>query len=464
MSKPILYIVEDSIAAGAMYKAYLEKKGYEVSHFVDGFSAMSAIKNKVPDVIIQDVCLPDVSGIDVLKFAKKIDKKTEVVVITSNSSIDVAVTAMREGAYDFIEKPFENEILLSAVQSALEQSISGGTQTVSTNLSGAKVKSDIDFIGDSISVQTVKRILNSAARSKASVFVTGESGTGKEVCAEYLHDCSNRHDKSFVAINCAAIPADLFESEFFGHVKGAFSGAISDRKGAVEMANGGTLFLDELCEMALPLQAKLLRFLQTGLYSRVGSSDVVSSDVRVVCATNRNPQKEVADGRFREDLYYRLNVIPVNLPPLREREEDIIILAHFFLQQKCKSSNKLFKGFSKNTEKAFLSYDWPGNIRELQNVIENCVVMNEGDTVELDMLPQFKKEALKSNVSTAKKSLLSEIEAELTDEIIPLWQVEKEAIESAVHICNGNIPLAAVKLGISASTLYRKIKNWEELA
>lgn len=464
MSKPLLYIVEDSIAAGAMYKAYLEKNGYETFLFVDGFSAMSAIKNEIPAVIIQDVCLPDVSGIDVLKFAKNIDQKTEVIVITSNSSIEVAVKAMREGAYDFIEKPFDNAVLLSAVRSAIEQSSSIKNKPSSVNLSGEKVESDINFIGDSISVLTVKRILNSAARSKASVFVTGESGTGKEVCAEYLHDSSNRHDKPFIAINCAAIPADLFESEFFGHVKGAFSGAISDRKGAVEMANGGTLFLDELCEMALPLQAKLLRFLQTGLYSRVGSSDVLSSDVRVVCATNKNPQKEVADGRFREDLFYRLNVIPVNLPPLREREEDIIVLAHFFLQQKCKTANKLFKGFSKNAEKAFLSYDWPGNIRELQNVIENCVVMNEGDIVELEMLPQFKSETLKSNVNRFEKAQLSEKDIELIDDITPLWQVEKKAIESAVSKCNGNIPLAAVKLGVSASTLYRKIKNWEELA
>lgn len=460
MQTPLVYIVEDSIAAGSMYKAYLEGNGYRCELFIDGYSAIAAIKDKTPDIIVQDVCLPDISGIEVLKFAKKVNSNTQVIVITSNSSIDIAVSAMREGGYDFIEKPFENSYLLSAVASASKQS--SAPLAINKKLSSKQPKIDfqLDFIGKSIAVQTVKRILNSAANSKASVFVTGESGTGKEVCAQYLHEYSNRKSQRFIAINCAAIPTDLFESEFFGHVKGAFSGALIDRVGAVEAADGGTLFLDEVCEMEASLQAKLLRFLQTGCYSKVGSSDSKYSDVRIVCATNRNPQKEVAEGRFREDLFYRLNVIPINLAPLRDREDDILDLANFFIKQKSLSADKEFKSLSLDAQKAFVSYDWPGNIRELQNVIENSVVMNEGEVIELNMLSQFNDQKIPTK--REKYPVHDQEIAFFSDQILPLWQVEKQAIESAIIYCDGNIPLAAVKLGVSASTLYRKIKSWEE--
>ncbi|WP_213609471.1 sigma-54 dependent transcriptional regulator [Pseudoalteromonas sp.] len=459
MQTPLVYIVEDSIAAGSMYKAYLESHDYRCELFIDGYSAIAAIKEKSPDIIVQDVCLPDISGIEVLKFAKKINSNTQVIVITSNSSIDIAVSAMREGGYDFIEKPFENSYLLSAVASASKQSLAPVAPKKKLSSQQAKTDVQFDFIGDSIAVQTVKRILNSAKNSKASVFVTGESGTGKEVCAQYLHEYSNRKNQRFIAINCAAIPTDLFESEFFGHVKGAFSGALIDRVGAVEAADGGTLFLDEVCEMEAPLQAKLLRFLQTGCYSKIGSSDVKYSDVRIVCATNRNPQKEVAESRFREDLFYRLNVIPINLPPLREREDDILNLANFFIRQKSLSASKEFKSLSPEAAKAFVSYDWPGNIRELQNVIENSVVMNEGEVIELNMLTQFNDQ--KISTKCEKYPVHDQEIAFFSDQILPLWQVEKQAIESAIIYCDGNIPLAAVKLGVSASTLYRKIKSWE---
>ncbi|WP_350586184.1 sigma-54 dependent transcriptional regulator [Pseudoalteromonas sp. RB2-MNA-CIBAN-0110] len=322
-----------------------------------------------------------------------------------------------------------------------------------------------DFVGESLAMKTVFRLLDSAARSKACVFITGESGTGKEVCAQTLHDASPRNKGPFIAINCAAIPAELFESEFFGHVKGAFSGALSDRKGAVEVANGGTLFLDELCEMELNLQAKLLRFLQTGIFSKVGSSEVLHSDVRLVCATNRNPIIEVAEGRFREDLYYRLNVIPVKLPPLRERGNDILLLAEYILKQKSDSNAKHFIGFSDEVKALFCNYDWPGNIRELQNVIENTVVINDGDVIERDMLPNsFGLGAVKHSSSTKSIHNTNDQSVQLSPmsvhDIEPLWQVEKRAIENAIKSCEDNIPLAAAYLGVSASTIYRKIKGW----
>jgi two-component system, repressor protein LuxO len=455
--KGLIYIVEDSIASGALYASQLEKVGFECKHFTDGYSALVGIKEKMPDVLVQDVCLPDISGLEVLQFVNKQPDPANVVVITSNSSIDTAVEAMRLGGFDFLEKPFTGQRLISAVEGALSKQ---PRKHVSEVIQNEKPLPDSqEFVGESLAMQTVFRLLDSAARSKASVFITGESGTGKEVCAQTLHDASARCNGPFIAINCAAIPTELFESEFFGHVKGAFSGALQDRKGAVEVANGGTLFLDELCEMELNLQAKLLRFLQTGVFSRVGSSDVLNSDVRLVCATNRSPEREVAEGRFREDLYYRLNVIPVTLPPLRDRGNDILLLANHILQQKSSANNKQFNGFSPQVQQLFSNYDWPGNIRELQNVIENTVVINDGDTIELDMLPNLFSQKIAEKTSYVTKRAVKASPMMMHD-IEPLWQVEKQAIEAAIRICEDNIPLAAAYLGVSASTIYRKMKAW----
>ncbi|MBQ4857971.1 sigma-54 dependent transcriptional regulator [Pseudoalteromonas sp. MMG007] len=458
--KRLVYIVEDSIASGALYASQLEQAGYECKHFTDGYSALVGIKEEMPAVIVQDVCLPDISGLEVLQFVNKQKTPANVVMITSNSSIDVAVEAMRLGGFDFLEKPFTGQRLISSVESALTPK-----EQVKTKPSVDKNTKNQDFVGESLAMKTVFRLLDSAARSKACVFITGESGTGKEVCAQTLHDASPRNKGPFIAINCAAIPAELFESEFFGHVKGAFSGALSDRKGAVEVANGGTLFLDELCEMELNLQAKLLRFLQTGIFSRVGSSEVLHSDVRLVCATNRNPIIEVAEGRFREDLYYRLNVIPVKLPPLRERGNDILLLADYILKQKSDSNAKSFISFSEDVKSLFCNYDWPGNIRELQNVIENTVVINDAQVIEREMLPSSfgltaSVPSTKSMPSANMSSSNSMPSPMAVHDIEPLWQVEKRAIENAIQVCDDNIPLAAAYLGVSASTIYRKIKGW----
>jgi len=463
-NKILVYIVEDSLSSGALYSSQLESIGYETKHFVDGYSALAAIKDKMPSVIIQDVCLPDISGLDVLEFVNRQESPARVIIITSNSSIEVAVDAMRLGGFDFIEKPFPRERMLTSVNDAVKQ-ISLETELVEGKDEVLDTP-NINFLGESLSMQTVFRLLDSAARSKASVFVTGESGSGKEVCAQYLHNMSARKNGPLIAINCAAIPKDLFESEFFGHMKGSFSGAVADRKGAVEIANGGTLFLDEICEMDLNLQAKLLRFLQTGAFNRVGSSEVIQSDVRVVCATNRNPAEEAGEGRFREDLYYRLNVIPVQLPALRERGTDILLLANSILSDKNKANDKSFEKFSSDVQTLFMQYDWPGNIRELQNVIENTVVINSGTSITTDMLPasfgqvspQVKVTSTEININEGGGALrkISSIQ-----DIIPMLEIEKNAIEQAINICDGNIPLAAAHLGVSASTIYRKMKGWD---
>jgi two-component system repressor protein LuxO len=297
----------------------------------------------------------------------------------------------------------------------------------------------------------VYRVLETAAQSKATVFITGESGTGKELAAEAVHRLSPRGAGSFVAINCAAIPRDLIESEIFGHVRGAFTGAVADRIGAAQAADGGTLFLDELCEMDLSLQGKLLRFIQSGTFQPVGSTQVRRTDARFVCATNREPLEEVRAGRFREDLYYRLHVVPVRLPPLRERGDDVIAIGEAMLARSAAEEGKRFRGFSESAKAALLAHRWPGNVRELENAVRTAVVLHDGDWVEAAMLP------LRAGTPAAAPV----VAADAARSIRPLADIEREAIERAVELCEGNIPKAAAHLGISPSTLYRKRAAWQ---
>ena len=341
------------------------------------------------------------------------------------------------------------------------------------------------FIGSSMAMQGVYRIIESAAPSTATVFITGESGTGKELCAEAVHQLSPRKEAPFIALNCAAIPKDLMESEIFGHVKGAFTGALSERQGASALADGGTLFLDELCEMDLDLQSKILRFIQSGTFQKVGSSKQEKVNVRFVCATNRDPLAEVREGRFREDLYYRLHVIPIALPPLRERGKDIVEIASQFLTVISKEETKNFKRFNKAAEQLMLSYSWPGNVRELENVVRNLVVLNSGEEVMPEMFPApvnqvgahltahleagkaDDNQSFTESVAPQSGQLADVTQTETTQSsdnefnIIPLAQVERTAIEQAINLCDGNIPKAAALLDVSPSTIYRKKQAWE---
>ena len=309
-------------------------------------------------------------------------------------------------------------------------------------------------------MQAVYRTIDAASASKATIFITGESGTGKEVCAEAIHQKSPRRDAPFVAINCAAIPKELMESEIFGHVKGAFTGAIGDREGAAARADGGTLFLDEVCEMPLDLQVKLLRFVQLGSFMKVGGTEMRQVDVRFICATNRDPLHEVEAGHFREDLYYRLHVIPLHMPPLRDRERDVLDLANHFLASFAAEEGKAFQGFAPDVEALLMTYDWPGNVRQLQNVLRNIVVLNEGAVVERDMLPDL---LLRSAPTvTVHRQPAGQPHTDTPGGIRPLAVVEREAIEAAVQAAGGNIPRAAALLEVSPSTIYRKLSRWEE--
>ncbi len=312
-SKPRVLLVEDTRSLAVVYEQYLAQDGYEVQLADCGQQALAQLLASPPPVVLLDLELPDMSGMDILQQITERQLPCSVVVITAHGSVDVAVEAMRFGAFDFLTKPFDGKRLCATARNALKhQQLSSLVAQYRENFERS---SFAGFIGASMAMQAVYRIIESAAPSKATVFITGESGTGKEVCAEAIHQCSPRRDQPFIALNCAAIPHDLMESEIFGHVKGSFTGAQGDRKGAASLADGGTLFLDEICEMDLDLQSKLLRFIQTGTLQRVGSGKLETVDVRFVCATNRDPLVEVKAGRFREDLYYRLHVIPLALPP-----------------------------------------------------------------------------------------------------------------------------------------------------
>lgn len=472
---PKILIVEDVPSLGESYAAYLRPISARIDVVGDGERALETARSARPDVILLDVNLPDMSGIDVLRRLRDTGIASDVIVMTGEGSIRLAVDAMRNGARDFLVKPFGVDRLRKAVGKVIEdRKTDAACEPVSASVRRkpmASVSAESQFagfVGQSAPMQDVYRLLASAAPSNATVFVTGESGTGKEVCAEALHRLSHRGDGPFVVINCAAIPRDLLESEIFGHVKGAFTGAVSDRKGAALQANGGTLFLDEICEMDVGLQAKMLRFLQDRHVQRVGEDALRSTDVRIVCATNRDPYAEVAAGRFREDLLYRLHVVPVELPPLRARGSDVILIARQFLERFAREDGKSFRAFTAEAEEALLACPWPGNVRQLQNVIRSVVVLNEGELVTREMLPPLAP-ALTAAAFTAALSMelpspvLTPVAPAAVSEraIKPLDAVIRETIEFAIAKCGGSIPKAAVALTVSPSTLYRRIQSWE---
>ena len=458
-----LLLIEDSIALARVYQEYLADMGLEMRHVTEGKAGLRQISASMPAIVLLDLNLPDINGLEVLENLNSSSQKPIVIVITAHGSVDMAVEAMRLGAFDFLQKPFDAERLRVTVRNALEkQNLAKIVESYRQNFSRETFHG---FIGASLPMQAVYRIIESAASSRATVFITGQSGTGKEVCAEAIHNQGDRSEAPFIALNCAAIPRDLMESEIFGHIKGAFTGADKERKGAAALADGGTLFLDEIGEMDLDLQSKLLRFIQTGTFQKVGSSKTESVDVRFVCATNRDPLEMVREGRFREDLYYRLHVIPIHLPPLQEREEDILIIAEKFLQQYAEEEKKKFIGFDDETKSLFMDYTWPGNVRELQNVIRNIVVLHNQEVVTRDLLPQtFGKMSVHSIPDKPPTTDLhvTHTSAETKNTIRPLWIVEKEVIESAIEKCDGNIPRAAAMLEISPSTIYRKRQSWEK--
>lgn len=475
-------LVEDSMSLGALYTEYLCSEGADVTLVQYGADAIKEIDRQPPDLLILDIKLPDMSGMDILLQVQQSHPEMTVIMITAHGTIDIAVDAMRSGAFDFLVKPFDSKRLAITVRNAMKhRQLVKLVSQYENSLPKANYQG---FIGESLAMQTVYKTIDCVANSKASVFIFGESGTGKEVCAQAIHNAGNRKNKAFIALNCASIPKDLIESQIFGHTKGAFTGAVSQHDGAATQADGGTLFLDEICEMDLELQSKLLRFIQTGVFRRVGGSKDEKVDVRFVSATNKDPWQQVQNGLFREDLYYRLHVIPIELPPLNQRGKDVMLIANKLLGQYAKEEGKPFKGFNHAVQKVLNEYHWPGNVRQLQNVIRQIVVLNDAVEVDITMLParivnDGKTRVAASIAPNAKvieqvsPSLIAaydsiaviQNETDMTAEqvIEPLWKTEKRTIESAINLCEGNIPKAAAMLDISPSTIYRKKQSWDEM-
>lgn len=463
-----ILIVEDSPTLALTYREYLRPLGAPITIAETGEDALENIASLDPTVILLDLKLPDMDGIDILKQLNARDHDARVIVITAHGSVAVAVEAMQEGAFDFLLKPFSSERITTTVKNALEMH---RLANLVEQFEGRQSKKFDRFIGDSPAMQAVYRMIEDCSPSKASVFIMGPSGTGKELCAESIHQHSPRNSKKFVALNCAAIPENLIESEIFGHKKGAFTGATSDRDGAAIAANGGTLFLDEICEMPLDLQAKLLRFIQTGQIVPVGSNTPVPVNVRFVCATNRIPWEEVEAGRFREDLYYRLHVIPIHLPPLKDRGQDVIAIAEHLLSRYSAEENKDFTHLSEDAKGRLLAHTWPGNVRELGNVIQSAVVLNDGPELNQTMLDRLmgttpNRPVAGVDYSTTPSSPNLAVSESGRDykygEIVPLDVSERRLIERAIALCDGKVRKAAVKLEVNPSTLYRKIKEWSQ--
>ena len=454
-----LLLIEDTPSLQMIYKSVLESGGHWVIPVSTAAEGLEKFRNEEPRVVLLDLMLPDRDGLNLMAELLTINPDAKIIVITANGSINRAVEAMRAGAYEFLVKPFNEQRFLHAVDTAIADL---DAQIAPAQASVAPVGS---FIGSSSAMQAVYAKIRSVSRSMATVFVTGESGTGKEICAQALHDYSNRASGPFVPLNCGAIPADLLESEVFGHLKGSFTGAISDKPGAAAVADGGTLFLDEICELDMNLQAKLLRFLQTSSIQPVGAARPQKVNVRIICASNRDPMEEVRQGRFREDLYYRLYVVPIHLPPLRERDNDVVEVAETELRNYANIEGKTFLGLSPEVKTLFRQLPWPGNIRQMKNVLRTVVVMNDGPVVTRDMLPDgLHKELLAPQCPVATSEQQEPPPSIDLDGLVgkPLAEIERLVIEETIARFGGSIPKASRVLDVSPSTIYRKVEAWKE--
>ena len=439
------------------YMNYLRDEGYHVDHVVSGKNALAVLTKNIPDIILLDLHLPDIDGMEILIALAKQGHAKKAIVMTANSSINSAVKAVGLGAYDFLSKPFGRERLLVTIKNFIQHQSQYTTletlrkQTAYSAPVGA-------FIGSSAVMKSLYQTLNNIAQSDAAVMISGEPGTGKRVCAKALHKLSARKSHQFVALNCTAIPKDLLESELFGHVRGAFTEAIENKMGAAMRADGGVLFLDEICELEFNLQAKLLRFLQTNIVQPVGGDKPHRIDTRILAATNRDPLQEIAAGRFREDLYYRLNVIPVHMPPLRNREDDVIEIALHFLERFRKQEKKPFHSISPEAQEMLRRYTWPGNVRELYHCIQRIVALHNDEVVQADML----KPILENHPCKNLAPKLEHSGGETKLPLKPLREIEMDYIREALRASNQNVPQAAILLDISPSTIYRRLKELKD--
>jgi DNA-binding NtrC family response regulator len=441
-----ILVVDDEEQMRDLLAKVLERKGFQTSVCGDGTEALAFLEKEPVDLVVTDVRMPGLGGMEALRAVKELNPDIVVIIMTAFGSIDQAVQAVKDGAYDYINKPFKIDEMLLTIEKALDErrlrhEVSALRQELHTRYHFE------NLIGKSRPMQEVFGLIEQVAGSRSTVMVYGKSGTGKELVAKAVHYNSQRSSKNFVAVNCAAIPAELLESELFGHERGAFTGAIATKVGKFELATSGTLFLDEVGSMRLDLQAKILRALQEREVERVGGSRTIKIDVRVIAATNRDLKKAIEEGTFREDLYYRLNVVPITLPDLKDRPEDIPLLANHFVQKFGQESNSGIREISKEAMAILISHTWPGNVRELENVIERAATLGRGPAVQPSDLPPH----LAGGTNPLERALAKE--ATLED-------LEKDYIAMILRRTKGHQIRAASILGIDRRTLYRKIRRY----
>ncbi len=443
-SRPRLLVVDDDVAAVESLREIFLREGFEVRTASSGEEGLEILRGEEFGVVLADLRMPGMDGMDLLRAVKALRPDTEVVIMTAFGTIERAVEAMREGAYDFVTKPLKRPLVVRSVTRACEKaSLKAENQALREELEA--VTGDRNLVGTSAAMRRVHDTIAQVAQASTTVLVLGESGTGKELVARAIHRRSRRNRGPFVAINCAAIPVTLLESELFGHERGAFTGAFARREGRFRLADGGTLFLDEVAELDPLIQAKLLRVLQEGEFERLGGTQTLRVDVRVVASTNKNLLEMARAGRFREDLFYRLNVISITLPALRERTEDIPLLAQHFLSRFAEKNRKEVRTITREAMELLSAHDWPGNVRELENTIEHAVVLSRGDTIRVEDLPD-----LVASDASAKQYLTIQLGT-------PLDEIEQQVIQQTLRLTRGNKRLAAQLLGIATRTIYRKL-------
>lgn len=448
-----ILVVDDDDAHRGMLRTMLRSWGYTVEEAADGDNAVALVHEKAFDVVLTDVRMTHMDGISALKGILAYNPALPVVLMTAYSSVETAVEALRLGAYDYLIKPLDFEALRHTLEQAIEHSrLSVENRELRRQLTDAAARPDI--LGRSQAIKDMLQIISTVAPTEATVLITGESGTGKELVARALHEGSARAARPLVTVNCAALAENLLESELFGHEKGSFTGADRRREGRFMQANGGTLFLDEIGEMPLPLQAKLLRALQQREVQRVGSDTPITVDVRVLAATNRDLRREAAEKRFREDLYFRLNVISIEVPSLCRRSEDIPLLAAHFLQRFAERNRKNIKGFAPQALDSMLRYSWPGNVRELENAVERAVILCNGDLITGRELPASVVDAPAAATTAAAP------EGDISLAGLSLDTVERRAIEETLRQTGDNKSEAARRLGITRATLHNKLRKY----
>ncbi len=439
-------VVDDAKEIRDSLAGVLKDEGYGVILAESSEQALVRLKTDTPDIVLLDIWMPGMDGVDALKEIRKQYPELPVVMISGHATIETAVKTTKLGAYDFIEKPLHIDKVCLVIEHALEQRrlVEENTALKEGQLAQYKI------IGTSQSIRKLKDEIKRAAPANSWVLITGENGTGKELVARNLHTMSEREEKPFIAVNCAAIPEELIESELFGHEKGAFTGAISQKKGRFDMADKGTLFLDEIADMSLKTQAKILRILQEQNFERVGGTRKISVDVRVIAATNKNLEDEIKAGKFREDLYYRLNVIPFHVPPLRDRETDVPVFIDYYLQEFARQTAREVPVISSEAIKLLTSYSWPGNVRELKNLMERLVIMTSSGKINVEDIPAYIHSGAGSEPQGLLKKSLKDAKKEF----------EKEFIARKLDEFQWNVSRTANAIGIERSHLYRKIKSY----